>query len=329
VAETPNKCKPGEDQAKGEASFLGAPIWAWPLGIVLMGLGFVSLYLLIAMWPSVVNATSSAAQSAGKGAAKVATGATGVSGPTGPTGTGGAAVGSPTFTWFGWTITPGIDVALLILVVLAAAVGSFVHAATLFSTYAGNRKLVVSWIWWYLLRALIGSSLALVFYFAFRGGFLASGTDTKSINPYGVAAISGLVGLFSKQATDKLEEVFTTAFQTKPGAGDDARADSLDTPTVTGPPTIEVDTVELSLTGTSFVEPVQVLVSVGGGQATARPAIFVSNTALKVTLNPEDVREANTELTITVTNPNTKTSPAFVIRVVAAQPPSPPTPPGG
>jgi hypothetical protein len=44
---------------------------------------------------------------------------------------------------------------------------------------------------------------------------------------YGIAAISGLVGLFSKQATDKLREVFDTAFRVNKG-GDSERADNLD-----------------------------------------------------------------------------------------------------
>jgi hypothetical protein len=39
--------------------------------------------------------------------------------------------------------------------------------------------------------------------------------------------LGGLVGLFSKQATDKLAEVFETLFRTEPGHGDDTREDSL------------------------------------------------------------------------------------------------------
>ena len=61
--------------------------------------------------------------------------------------------------------------------------------------------------------------------------------------------------MFSKQATDKLDEVFTTAFRTAPGHGDDQRKDSMDNPkpTVAGvePPTIAAgsDTVTLRLHG--------------------------------------------------------------------------------
>ncbi len=286
---------------------LEVPVWAWLLGIVLTGLGFVTLYMLIAMWPAVVHATVTTA-SAGTGS----TGATGASGSAAAA----AAATSPTdVSWFGWTVSLTTDVALLVLVVLAAALGAFVHGATSFATYAGNRELRPSWIWWYLLRVLIGSALALVFYFAFRGGFLSATSDSGSINPYGVAALSGLVGLFSKQATDKLEEVFETAFQTKKGAGDDARKDGLSpTPSVTGPAAIKIGQTAVTLTGTGFVDTPKAQVAVGGAAAVNRSVKFNSATELEVTLDTTDVQGPAT-LTITIVNPDGKTSADFTIQV--------------
>jgi hypothetical protein len=70
-------------------------------------------------------------------------------------------------------------------------------------------------------------ALALVFYFVVRGGFLTTSGGAKDINPYGIAALAGLVGMFSKQATDKLSEVFSTLFRAAKGEGDDKRAGSL------------------------------------------------------------------------------------------------------
>jgi hypothetical protein len=60
----------------------------------------------------------------------------------------------------------------------------------------------------------IGAALALIFYLAIRGGFLTEATTGADINLYGLVAISGLVGMFSKQATNKLSELFTTLFKT-------------------------------------------------------------------------------------------------------------------
>jgi MYXO-CTERM domain-containing protein len=79
--------------------------------------------------------------------------------------------------------------------------------------YVGNRKFVKSWTWWYLLRPFIGVALALLVYFAIRGGLISGSTGADSLSPYGIAALAGLAGLFSRQATDKLREVFETMFK--------------------------------------------------------------------------------------------------------------------
>lgn len=61
-----------------------------------------------------------------------------------------------------------------------------------------------------------------------RGGLTqGNGESLKSVNPYGIAAISGMVGLFSKQASDKLREIFDHLFKTEAGQGDAARGDKL------------------------------------------------------------------------------------------------------
>ncbi|MEV7215423.1 hypothetical protein AB0O31_20295 [Kitasatospora cineracea] len=124
-----------------------------------------------------------------------------------------------------WHLTS--NTAMLLAVLAASGLGSFVHAATSFATYAGNRQLLPSWLPWYLLRTAIGGALALLVYFLLRGGLFANGTDGTATNPYGFAGIAGLCGLFSKQATDKLREVFDTVLTTKDGAGDDERDDKI------------------------------------------------------------------------------------------------------
>jgi hypothetical protein len=59
----------------------------------------------------------------------------------------------------------------------------------------------------------IGASLALIFYFALRGGLLTAGAGASNISPFGVTAVAAMVGLLSKQATDKLSEVFDPLFR--------------------------------------------------------------------------------------------------------------------
>lgn len=110
------------------------------------------------------------------------------------------------------------------------AIGSYIHVAASFSDYVGNRRLVTSWIWWFVLRTPIGIFLAVVFYVTIRAGFLtgnAGDDSTGVVNPFGIAAMSAMAGMFSKQAADKLNEVFTTLFRT---TTDQKRGDKLAPP---------------------------------------------------------------------------------------------------
>lgn len=117
------------------------------------------------------------------------------------------------------------ELRLMLIVAVAAVLGSYVHSATSFVTYAGNRQLVTSWAWWYLLRPLIGSALALIFYFALRGAFFSLSASTQDLNVFGIAALGGMVGMFSKEATDKLHELFRDLFRV---ASEVRRTDKLD-----------------------------------------------------------------------------------------------------
>jgi hypothetical protein len=149
------------------------------LGLLFLGLGFIFLYLLVTLWPAVEAAND------------------GMDGGV---------------TWFWRRFELSADATILLLVILVSAVGSYIHVTVSFSDFAGNRQLVGSWFWWYVLRVFVGSALAVLFYFAIRGGFFSAASGSEEINVYGIAALAGLVGLFSKQATDKLREIFDTAF---------------------------------------------------------------------------------------------------------------------
>ena len=102
------------------------------------------------------------------------------------------------------------DRRLIVIAVLAGAVGSLIHAIQSFAKYLGARRLTRSWIGWYLLRPMIGMLLALLVYFLIRAGLLPM--DSANISPYGTAAVAALAGMFSKQATDKLAELFDSLF---------------------------------------------------------------------------------------------------------------------
>jgi hypothetical protein len=51
-------------------------------------------------------------------------------------------------------------------------------------------------------------------YFAARGGLVSGNAGATDLSPFGIGALAGLAGMFSKQATDKLREVFENLFKT-------------------------------------------------------------------------------------------------------------------
>jgi hypothetical protein len=73
---------------------------------------------------------------------------------------------------------------------------------------------------WYVGRPIMGLLLGALFYFVLKGGLLAtvSGADENgdmALNEYALAGLGGLVGLFSKNALEKLREVFDIFFATR------------------------------------------------------------------------------------------------------------------
>lgn len=113
---------------------------------------------------------------------------------------------------FWGSFTLSFEIRLMLIAALAGGLGAYVHLATSFADYAGNARLTTNWLWWYLLRPFAGMALALTFYMVLRGGFVGGGG--ANINPHGIAALAALTGLFSRQATDKLREIFETVFRT-------------------------------------------------------------------------------------------------------------------
>src|SRR5918994_6209182 len=161
------------------------------LGLYVGLVGVLLVVLLISVWPAVEKASTSTAVPAMTPAR--------------------AAEETVEMSFLGVAhldVTAGMS--LLILVAIFGGLGSFIHAATSFVEYTGNRRLGRSWSWWYMLRVPIGSSLALIMYFAFRGGLFATSAAPGDVNAYGVAALAGAAGPFSHQAPAELAGAFPT-----------------------------------------------------------------------------------------------------------------------
>jgi hypothetical protein len=271
--------------ADARVGLLGSSLF----GLFVVAVGVTLIYVLIKIWPKVPH------------------------GQTG--GGGGAATGTndkPVNLFWGlfeFDLLP--DTALIGLTAIMGAIGASVFIAVSFSDYVGNRRFAKSWIWFYLVRLFVGPALAIIFYFTLRGGFLATSSSGTDINAYGVAALAGLVGLFSKQAGDKLHQVFDALFQVDPSHGDAARGDSVTNPapTISGIEpklTTTAETLTFTVQGTGFIESSLAYVgrSIGGEQPTLvkRDTTFASESELKVTLVTDDVAQAG-QLWISVTNP--------------------------
>ena len=210
---------------------------------------------------------------------------------------------------FGWSLANlSADARLFLMVIAAGALGSEIHTLTSFSDYVGNRRLSRSWIWWFLLRPPIGVALALLFYLVLRGGLIVptlpnsanSPNPTQLLNPYGFAALAAMAGLFSKQATDKLREIFETLFTPqRPVKRSDpltpAAKPSIDSTdpeqltAVNGP-------LELTLHGRGFLQDASVTVN-----GKARTSAWIDSETMKVTLLPEDIAAAG-QLKVIVQN---------------------------
>jgi hypothetical protein len=261
------------------------------LGLLIMAIGIVLVPLNWQTW-GMVNDIYDVARQSEEPAAQGGS----------PAGEEPAATTSHRLLWF--DVEPSIDTSLVALVMVSAVTGSYVHLATSFGTYVGNQRLRPTWAWWYLLRLSIGLALALVFYFAIRGGLLSVSGEAEQINPYGIAAIAGLVGLFSKQATDKLRETFDTIFATGRGYGDDERQDKASNPepriaglepaVATAPATEELQIV---IRGEGFVR--ESVVRVG---TRPLPTTFLSSTQLRAAI-PADLLGEPGDVLLLVVNP--------------------------
>ncbi|MEU6142143.1 hypothetical protein ABZ848_17465 [Streptomyces sp. NPDC047081] len=121
-----------------------------------------------------------------------------------------------------WTPRLLRDTRLFVVVTAAGGLGAVIHVLRSAYEYVGDRRLRRSWIPMYVIEPFVGAALALVVYCVLRGGLTTSMASSADINPYGMAAVAALVGMFSRQTVDKLRDVFNmllTPPKDSPGEG--------------------------------------------------------------------------------------------------------------
>jgi len=163
--------------------------------------------------------------------------------------------------------------------------------------------MVWSWVAFYLLLPVTGAILAIIFYFVVRGGFFSSTAQFQNTSPFGFAALSALVGLFSPQATLKLKEIAETIFA-KPGEGTDNKPQETESqapPTKPAPTITSLDRTAGSaddsvvITGTGFSDAV--VVKFGGV-----PAVISASSDTSITTVVPQNPSASAPVDIQVTN---------------------------
>ena len=206
-----------------------------------------------------------------------------------------------------WPITREIQ--LILMVLCAGALGSFVHAVKSLVDYIGNRRAMASWFWWYISRPFLGATMAFIFYAVLRGGFL-TGTpaDVRVVNPFGAIAVAALVGMFADKASHKLAEIFETLFK-----ADDRRSGKLAGPVVERlvPGTVRVGSsqpIDVKVVGERLAKASTVRVN-GIDRAPERS----DEREVVVKLLPSDLARPGA-LTISVVTPD-GTSPAATLQV--------------
>lgn len=181
---------------------------------------------------------------------------------------------------------------LLAIVIVAGALGGYFHTVKSFVAFVGNRTIYINWFLWYILNPVSGIALATVFYFVLRAGLITGQVSTDTVSIYGVAALAGLAGMFSDQASLKLKDVFTSLFSTV-----DNRKDKLDKTAATSAgiqkpvikslskEEIKIGTdSELTITGENFVKESVV-------NLTDKPVktVFVSPSELTISIKAIDI----------------------------------------
>lgn len=120
-----------------------------------------------------------------------------------------------------WAFSISDEARLLLIIVLAGALGGQVRSLRSLTWYVGNKKLKRSWLPQYILTPFVGAILATVFYFIIRGAFFPASSTAQQTSVYGFAGLASIVGIASEPIALKLKQVTDTLF-TKPIQGKDS-----------------------------------------------------------------------------------------------------------
>jgi hypothetical protein len=191
------------------------------VGVVLLTLyfllfGAISVHVMVSFWPPPETAAQTETTKPGDTGA-AASPATPASSAPGPAACPGGRACADSVVALGGLLQMDLtgrgELRLIMIALFAGGLGAVISSGLSFASYLGSRRLDRWWTVWYLMRPPVGMALALITYFLLRAGLLSPGASVNQVSPYGVAAIGGLMGMFIKEATDKLKDVAAALFK--------------------------------------------------------------------------------------------------------------------
>jgi hypothetical protein len=116
------------------------------------------------------------------------------------------------YLWWSGTATKPMVFILVSLV--GGALGGALHAMASLTTHVARGDFDARWVMWYLTNPVVGASLATIVLFVLQAGLGGQAAPTTG-GLYGIAAVATLSGLFSRNALNKLKDIFDVAFASK------------------------------------------------------------------------------------------------------------------
>jgi hypothetical protein len=98
------------------------------------------------------------------------------------------------------------------LVLIIGAMGASLHGITSLGFHCSRKNFGTEWTLWYLYRPAVGALLALIFYLIINGGLVSQVNINNKNKFFLLLGLSGLIGLFSKQALIRLRMIFDAIF---------------------------------------------------------------------------------------------------------------------
>lgn len=141
---------------------------------------------------------------------------------------------------------------LLLLVLLAGALGGCFHALRSLWIFVGNRSLKQSWALMYLILPLNGAVLAFIFFIIISAGSGFYAQPQGSNSCFWIIGIAALVGLFSQQAAEKLKTIGEAFFTTVPRKADSLSGGGLSVTSIDPKEGHQGD--EVKIIGTGFTD---------------------------------------------------------------------------